>query len=446
MLGLFAKAVEKYRNIILETERFIWEHPETGFREWTTSGYLEMIFEKLGYNLVKAGDIPGFYTCIDTGRPGPEILILGELDALLCPSHPEADKRTGAVHCCGHNAQCAALVGIAAALTEPEIKERLCGKIRLCAVPAEELIELDYRTELKKTKKIKYFGGKSEFLYRGYFDGVDLAFMVHTSSSEEFSVNLGGVGCLAKRIDYRGVAAHAGSRPWDGKNALYAAHVGLAGLNALRETFREEDIIRVHPIVTHGGKSVNAIPDWVHMESYIRGKTFEAMKDTNVKVNRAISAGALAMGINVEIQDIPGYAPIINDELLIQIAKEAHELLETERKFIKHEIISSSSTDMGDLSCIIPVIHPQVPGAKGSSHGDNFYIQSPELACVMSAKWQMIMLWLLLKDNAAKAKKIIANYKPRYCSKEEYFTYVDSFYCEGNRIDYSNNGYAGVKL
>ena len=101
---------------------------------------------------------------------------------------------------------------------------------------------------------------------------------------------------------------------------------------------------------------------------------------------------------------------------------------------------------MGDLSCIIPVIHPQVPGAKGSSHGDNFYIQSPELACVMSAKWQMIMLWLLLKDNAAKAKKIIANYKPRYCSKEEYFTYVDSFYCEGNRIDYSNNGYAGVKL
>jgi len=439
-------AVEKYREQILAAERYIWNHPETGFRETKTSEYLEREYEALGYKLVKAGDIPGFYTCVDTGKPGPEILVLGEMDALPCPGHPQSDPKTGAVHCCGHHAQSAALLGVAAALTEPEVLKMLCGRIRLCAVPAEELIELDYRTTLKWEGRIKYFGGKSEFLRRGYFDGVDMAFMVHTSSAEEFSINLGGVGCLAKRIDYRGVAAHAGSRPWEGKNALYAAHVGLAGINALRETFQENDIIRVHPIMTYGGESVNAIPDQVHMESYVRGKTFEAIRSANDKVNRALSAGALAMGANVEIQDIPGYAPIVNDLLLTEVAREAHSSLDIERPFVKHEIISSSSTDMGDLSCIMPVIHPQVPGATGSSHGDNFYIRDPELACVTSAKWQVIMLYLLLKDNAVRAREIIDRSVPRYASKEDYFAYVDQFYCEGKRIAYEDNGFATVKL
>ena len=73
----------------------------------------------MGYKLNKAGDIPGFTTEIDTGREGPTLLILGELDSLICPNHPDADKETGAVHCCGHSAQSAALLGIAAALSDP---------------------------------------------------------------------------------------------------------------------------------------------------------------------------------------------------------------------------------------------------------------------------------------------------------------------------------------
>ena len=176
-------AVEKYRTMILEAERFIWNHPETGFRETVTSGYMEEQFRALGYDLVMADGITGFYTVIDTGRPGPELLILGELDSIICPGHKEADPMTGAVHSCGHNAQCAALLGVAAALKEPGLIDELnlSGRIRLCAVPAEELLEIGYRTELKNKGIIKYFGGKTEFLHRGYFDGVDLAFMVHTS-------------------------------------------------------------------------------------------------------------------------------------------------------------------------------------------------------------------------------------------------------------------------
>ena len=218
MFKKLCDAVDKNRQLILDAHKFIWENPETGYREVKTSRYLEEAFEKLGYDIVRAGDIPGFYTILDTGRPGPEILILGELDALLCPEHPDADSETGAVHCCGHSAQAAALLGIAAALKEPGMADDLCGRIRLCAVPAEELIEIEYRSGLRKEGRIHYLGGKSEFLYRGYFDGVDIAFMVHTTQGKGFAVSLGSVGCIAKRVIYKGVSAHAGGSPWSGVN------------------------------------------------------------------------------------------------------------------------------------------------------------------------------------------------------------------------------------
>jgi metal-dependent amidase/aminoacylase/carboxypeptidase family protein len=158
-----------------------------------------------------AEGITGFYTVLDTGREGPEVMMLGELDSIICPAHPDANPVTGAVHSCGHNAQCATLLGIAAALKVPGILDKFCGRIRLCAAPAEELLEIEYRSELKKQGKIKYFGGKSEFLSRGYFDGVDIAFMVHTAGKPY--INKVAIGCIAKNIIYKGVAAHAGGAP-----------------------------------------------------------------------------------------------------------------------------------------------------------------------------------------------------------------------------------------
>ena len=129
-------AVDKHRQLILDAERYIWKNPETGYKEFKTSAYLEKHFRELGYDLVMADGITGFYTVLDTGRPGPEVLVLGEMDSIICPSHPESDPETGAVHSCGHNAQCAALVGVAAALKEPEVLNRLSGRIRLCGPAA----------------------------------------------------------------------------------------------------------------------------------------------------------------------------------------------------------------------------------------------------------------------------------------------------------------------
>ena len=436
-------AVEKHRQLIFDTLDHIWHNPESGYREWKTHAHMAAQFEALGYDLICAGDIPGFYTVLDTGRPGPEVLVLGELDSLIVAGHPDADPETGAAHACGHAAQCAALVGIAAALKEPEALEGLCGRIRLCAVPAEELIEIEYRLQLKEQGVIRYMGGKPEFLHRGYFDGVDLAFMVHTGAGTHFGIEDGNVGCLSKRVVYKGVSAHAGGSPWKGVNALYAAQQGLGAINAIRETFQEKDYIRVHPIITCGGGAVNAIPHEVVLESYIRGLTFAGIADANRRVNRALTGAALSLGANIDIQDTPGYAPVRQDPGLRAVAQQASELMGI--PFVYEHRVSTGSTDMGDLSGIMPAVHLHGGGAAGNSHGTDYRIADPELACVESAKWQITMLHLLLENGAQWAQEILAAYEPTFASAREYLDYIDAMTCSGDRITYTDTG-AEVKL
>jgi len=439
----YNSAVDKHRELILASERYIWQNPETGYKEYKTDAYMKKVFTDLGYDLTPAEGITGFVTVLDTGRPGPEVLILGELDSIICPAHPEADPETGAVHSCGHNAQCAALIGVAAALKEEGALDSLSGRIRLCAVPAEELLEIEYRSNLRDKGIIKYMGGKSEFLSRGLFDGVDIAFMIHTSGS--FHTQLGSVGCMAKKITYKGKAAHAGGSPQNGLNALYAANCGLNAINAIRETFREADVIRVHPIITNGGQMVNAIPETVTLESYVRGKTFDAIVSANKKVNRALIGGALSLGTNIDITDIPGYAPLNNDKNMIALTLEAAQISIPEYEMKEGNRFGSGSTDMGDLSCIMPVIHPYSGGASGTSHGNDFYIVDPEAACVASAKLQLSMLALLLGDGAERAKKIAEEYTPPFASAADYLAYVDSLNRTGDRIIYSDSA-AQIKL
>ncbi len=445
MIEFFSRAVEKHRSLILDAERYIWQHPETGYREVETSAYLEEKFESLGYELQKPGDIPGFCTVIDTGRPGPEVLVLGELDSLICPNHQEADKKTGYVHACGHNVQTATLLGIAAALKEEGALDGLSGRIRLCAVPAEELIEIEYRTKLINEGTIKYFGGKGEFLRRGLFDGVDMAFMVH--AAQNYAVRRGSVGCIAKTVHYKGVSSHAGGAPWNGVNALYAATQGISAANAMRETFGEQDLIRFHPIITHGGEAVNAIPELVTIEAYVRGRTYEAIEAANKKINRALTGAALSIGANIEIIDSPGYSPLLNDINMMQLVKDAAALsIPEETLYYDEQTIGTGSTDMGELCGLMPVVHPYSAGTAGRSHGDDYMVVDAERACIKSAKMQLAMLALLLENGAERAKQILADFTPLFKTKEEYFATIDAFHASGDRITYTDNGTATVKL
>ena len=446
----YCKFVEKHRQLIYGAEKYIWENPETGYREWKTHKYMAEVFEKLGYELNMAGNIPGFTAVADTGRPGPTVAVFGEMDALIVPEHSECDPSTGAVHSCGHCAQAAALIGIAAALKEPEALDGMCGKIVLVAVPAEEMIEIEYRFGLRSQGVIKYLGGKPEFLYRGLLDGVDLSLMVHTGDDGEHNMgcNAGSNGLIAKTISFEGVSAHAGAYPYAGVNALYAANLSLNAINALRETFKDNEHIRVHPIITNGGGCVNAIPDNVTVESYVRGATMDSVALINKKVNRAIAASAAAMGAKAHITDIPGYWPRLNKADFAAVFADAAAMCGVKFTYSPNSW-GSGCSDMGDISSIMPAIHPHIGGAVGNLHGSDFRIPDVETACVDSAKVQLTVLGLLLQNGGERAKQIVSDYAPTFSSKEEYFNYVDGlnmdkdvvFYGEDGNVtlDFSNN-------
>ena len=109
-------------------------------------------------------------------------------------------------------------------------------------------------------------------------------------------------------------------------------------------------------------------------------------------------------------------------------------------KFIKKDKIGAGSTDMGDLSCIMPVVHPYIPGVRGKSHGNDYEVYDPETACLGSIKWQLKMMQILLGNNADRANKIIKEFKPLFPSKKAFLDYQDSLNCSGNRIIYKDNG------
>ncbi len=435
----YAKYVEKHRELILNSLDFLWANPETGYKEWKTHAYLEEQYAKLGYELTLAGDIPGFITEIDTGKEGPTVAIFGEMDSVICAAHPEADKDTGAVHSCGHCAQGAALLGLAAALKEEGALDGLCGKIRLVVVPAEELIEIEYREELYKKGVIKYFGGKPEFMWRGLLDGVDIAFMIHTEGGVEpyAAIEKGANGCIVKTATFEGVSSHAGGSPHRGVNALYAANVALNAANALRETFVDNEHIRFHPIITRGGDSVNSIPDNVTMESYVRGATMESIVVNNKKINRAMAAAAASMGANVRLRDIPGYwVRNYPDNFCKAFVEAAKSVLD---KVYYTDDWSTGCSDMGDVGAIMPTIHPGISGAVGKFHGSDFRIVDKETATVKSAEIQLALLGVLLRDNAKRAKEIIENYKPEFSSMKEYFEFVDKLNIDKQAVIYEED-------
>lgn len=440
-MSKYAAYVEKHRQLILDALEYIWKNPETGYKEWKTHTYLEEAFAKLGYELTLAGDIPGFCAEVDTGRPGPTVAVFGEMDGLICEDHPESDPETGAVHSCGHCAQTAALLGLAAALKEDGATDGMCGKIRLVAVPAEELIEVEYREQLRAKGTIRYMGGKPEFLYRGLLDGVDMCMMIHTNSngSGTGSITKGSNGCIAKSVCFKGVSAHAGGRPHLGVNALYAANLALNAINALRETFQDDAHIRVHPIITAGGDAVNAIPDTVKLESYIRGASMEQIVEVNRKVNRATAAAAAAIGAKVRLKDLPGYWPRLYDETMSITMKEVmEEHLETVS--YNPNGWAGGCSDLGDMGTLMPTAHPSIGGAVGKSHSRDYRISDPETACVKSAIVQMAFLGRVLGDNAKLGRAIVENYKPVFASKEEYFAYVDKLTLDCEAVSYEEDG------
>ena len=172
----------------------------------------------------------------------------------------------------------------------------------------------------------------------------------------------------------------------------------------------------------------------------MRGATFDAITKANRRVNRALVGAALSLGANVDIVDVPGYAPNNNDPLFSDLAEAVFGKILPNRKVIRKHVRGSGSTDMGDLSAIMPTIQPYAPGAVGTSHGNDYYLADPVAACVDNAKWQLAILFSLLENGAEAARRILAAFKPQFESAEAFLAYMDALYDAGERITYTEEG------
>ena len=418
------EAIDRHSEKIVNVGETIRKSPELGFKEFKTSRLVEETMREIGL-LPKGGlAITGVRGEARGKTDGPTFALLGELDGLVVAGHPGADAQTGAAHACGHNAQVAAMLGAALGLVGAKAFEHLAGRVVFFAVPAEEYGDVAWRVEQARAGKLEFLGGKPELLRLGHFDDVDMAMMIHLTPQPEYrraGLAASNNGCIVKTVRYMGRASHAGGAPHLGINALYAAQIGLAAINAIRETFRDEDSIRVHPIITHGGSQVNVIPADVRIETYVRGKTVEAILDANVRVDRALKAGALALGAQVEIETLPGYLPLFNHEGMAKyfLANASAQLGVDSVTKLGHR---SGSTDMGDISHVMPTLHPYIGGASGSGHGADYKIVDPKLAYVENAKQLALMAVDMLWDDAKAAKGILADFKPRL-TREAYLSF-----------------------
>ena len=424
-------AIDARRGWLIDIAKTILDHPEAGFQEVKTARYVREKFDELGIAHESGIAITGMIGYIRGGKPGPTIAVIGELDSLRVPGHPHADPDTGAAHACGHHCQIGMMLGAAVGLKALEGQDALAGNVALIAVPAEEFIDVAYRWQLHQEGKLGLMAGKQEFIRLGAFDDVDMAMMVHTSSSsaEDAKFVVGGTsnGHVVKYVQFIGKSAHAGSVPHQGVNALQAAIVALNALNTQRETLRNEDTIRLHGILTSGGAAVNAVPADVRYEGRVRGRNAEVIADANMKMDRCLRAGALAMSAKVNIVTMPGYLPMINNPPMMEAFKGNAAQIVGEHNIATHAASRNrgSSTDMGDLSQVMPVVHPYTTAATGTGHGTDYIIEDYVQAVVNPAKAMAMRVIDLLAGNAEKAKAVLDS-SPPTMSKTQYLELQDA--------------------
>ena len=379
--------IDSKKEIPIDLSKNVLINPETGYKEFKTSKSVKRVLQSMNLPVKDEIAVTGLTTKIQGSKPGPNIAIIGELDGLPVPGHPFEDKKTHAAHACGHHIQLGNMLASLIGLNNKEILDNLSGSVTFIAVPAEEYVEIEWRSTERDNGRFEFLGGKQEFVKLGEFDDVDISMMTHARGNfSGFGYGGTGNGLIAKFIEFRGKSSHAGGDPHLGINALNAANLALMGIHSNRETF-------------------------------VRGSSIEAIKNANLKVDNALRAGAMAVGAEVKITTLPGYFPLSHDQNLTNIYKDNLEFSNNQNIELGH---GGGSTDMGDLAHLMPVIHPYVGGAtEASAHTSGFLIEDYNLSVIEAGKMMAYTVIDLLSENANLAKKIITDHNPHY-TKSKY--------------------------
>ena len=266
------------------------------------------------------------FTVIRFGSGVPNVCVICEYDAL-----PEIG------HACGHNliaeAGVAAGIGVKAYL---ESTGTTAGTVTVIGTPAEE-----------------GGGGKVHLIEKGGFDGVDVAMMVHPAPSE---IVIGLINARSSlQVEFTGKAAHAAAFPWEGINALDAVVLAYNNVSVLRQQMKPT--WRVHSIISNGGTKPNIIPEKASLYYYIRAPSLEEIQQLREKVVACFEAAATATGCTVEIKDVDvPYTNLHSNPVLARLY--AANLEKSDIKNFVYEQESPWSTDMGNVSYVVPSLHP----------------------------------------------------------------------------------------
>ncbi len=321
-----------------EAERLLREitgFAELSLRETRTSGILSSFLAERGFRVERgiAGMETAFRAEFPFGRGKPAVALLCEMDAL-----------PGLGHACGHNLGGVASACAAAAVADFGAGIFRAGKIVALGTPAEET---GY--------------GKARMVEEGIFSGIDAAMMVHASSRRHVAK-----GCLALhkiRFTFLGKAAHAAAYPEHGVNALDGVLLLFHGIAALRQHL--PDSVRIHGIVTDGGKAPNIVPERAQAYFYVRGESDAEMLDAVRRVKRCARGAANATGCRLRMEEGPYTlsAMRVNPVLADRYRRVLSRLGLKESGTPVHRNLGSS--DIGNVSQVVPTIQPNVPISGG---------------------------------------------------------------------------------
>lgn len=316
---------------LVHASRAIHANPELGYEEQFAHDLLTDLIEEQG--LVAQRGAWGVQTAFDAsaGTAGPTIAVLCEYDAL-----------PGIGHACGHNVIAAA--GLGAGLAAAAVAELAGGRVRILGTPAEES-----------------GGGKVLMARAGAFEGIDAAMMVHPADADLPAID--AIAIQQLEVSFHGRAAHAAAAPWDGRNALDAAVLGYMNVAALRQHIRPNE--RIHGIFTKGGDKPNIVPAEAAMNWYIRSGTLESLQPLMHRVLACLQGAADACGVEMRHQWVGiSYADMVDNLAMVQAyatnaARLGRVLLDPT---VSHKV--TGSTDMGNISYLVPSIHPMIQVAE----------------------------------------------------------------------------------
>ncbi|HSO35721.1 MAG TPA: M20 family metallopeptidase [Labilithrix sp.] len=318
-------AVDHERAALAKLSHDIHANPELRFEEHKAAGWIAELLRARGFEVEQG--VAGLPTALRARKgnaKGPRVAILGEYDAL-----PEIG------HACGHNLIAASAVG--AFLAAASVVERSGGEVVFLGTPAEE-----------------GGGGKIRMIEGGCFEGLAAAMMFHPFDRDILAHP--ALASLWLVMTFRGAPAHAAAAPHDGKSALTACMDTFRLIDGQRVHFR--DGVRVHGYVTNGGQAVNIIPELAACEFSVRARDVAELARVRAIVERCAAGAAMASGVKVEIVVREGYRDMRNN---LAMARRFGAHLETSsgRKAAETDgRVGAGSTDMGDVSHVVPSIHP----------------------------------------------------------------------------------------